>query len=405
MRILVVQESDWFEKGPHQSHHLMERLSLRGHEIRVIDFEILWRLRKTRGIYSSRTSFEGVHRATENGKVDVVRPSIIRFALFDYLSVILFHSKEIWKQMREFKPDIVVGFGILNAGIALRAARKTGVPFVYYLIDELHRLVPHRVFQGVARVIESSNTCRADLIISINEGLREYTIRMGAPRLKTEVLGAGIDLASYVRDRGDRNLRKRLGILDDDLLLFYMGWLYDFSGLREVIDGLSLQSEIERRRIKLLIVGKGEQEPLLQKTVEEHGLNRNVIMTGWRPYSEIPEYLLSSDICILPALPDPVMQNIVPIKMYEYMAAGKPVISTKLPGVVLEFGFDNGIVYVDRAEEVAAKALEMTARAETLLLGQRARNFVGNRDWEHITQRFERILMETARRGQNAIET
>ena len=44
MKILIVQESDWVEKGPHQSHHLMERLSKKGHEVRVIDYEILWRL-------------------------------------------------------------------------------------------------------------------------------------------------------------------------------------------------------------------------------------------------------------------------------------------------------------------------------------------------------------------------
>ena len=43
MRILVVQETDWFEKGPLQQHHLMEKLSLRGHEIRVIDHEIIWK--------------------------------------------------------------------------------------------------------------------------------------------------------------------------------------------------------------------------------------------------------------------------------------------------------------------------------------------------------------------------
>ena len=36
MKILVVQESNWIAKGPHQSHHLMERMVSRGHEVRVI---------------------------------------------------------------------------------------------------------------------------------------------------------------------------------------------------------------------------------------------------------------------------------------------------------------------------------------------------------------------------------
>jgi len=43
MRILVVQESDWLKRNPHQQHHLMERLSQKAHEIRVIDYDIDWR--------------------------------------------------------------------------------------------------------------------------------------------------------------------------------------------------------------------------------------------------------------------------------------------------------------------------------------------------------------------------
>ncbi len=39
LMILVVQESDWLKRNPHQQHHLLERLSLKGHEIRVIDYK------------------------------------------------------------------------------------------------------------------------------------------------------------------------------------------------------------------------------------------------------------------------------------------------------------------------------------------------------------------------------
>ncbi len=58
LRIMVVQESDWVEKGPHQSHHLMERLSEDGHEIRVIDYEIGWRKLPHKGLISKRRVFE-----------------------------------------------------------------------------------------------------------------------------------------------------------------------------------------------------------------------------------------------------------------------------------------------------------------------------------------------------------
>ena len=54
--------------------------------------------------------------------------------------------------------------------------------------------------------------------------------------------------------------------------------------------------------------------------------------------------ILSRYICLLPAHKNEIMMNIVPIKIYEYMAMGKPVIATKLPGLVKEFGEDSGIL-------------------------------------------------------------
>ena len=46
--MLLVQESDWLSRNPHQHHHLMERLSVRGHAVRVIDYDIDWKKKKRR---------------------------------------------------------------------------------------------------------------------------------------------------------------------------------------------------------------------------------------------------------------------------------------------------------------------------------------------------------------------
>ena len=62
LRILVVQESDWLKRNPHQQHHLLERLSLKGLEIRVIDYDIDWRKEKRRKLYTKRRLFDNVHK-------------------------------------------------------------------------------------------------------------------------------------------------------------------------------------------------------------------------------------------------------------------------------------------------------------------------------------------------------
>ena len=82
------------------------------------------------------------------------------------------------------------------------------------------------------------------------------------------------------------------------------------------------------------------------------------------------------------------MQDIVPIKIYEYMAMCKPVITTKLPGIMMEFGEDNGISYVEKPSDVILKSYEIDIITE----GRKARKFVEKNDWSKITNEFERIL-------------
>ncbi|MCK4417884.1 MAG: glycosyltransferase, partial [Candidatus Latescibacteria bacterium] len=164
MKILIVQNTDWIRRNPGQQHHLAEKLSLRGYEIRVIDFEILWRTQDKKGIRSEREIFEGVSKIHQGAEVTVIRPAIIKVSLLDYLSLIFSQKREIDKQVRDFAPDIIVSFGIV-AYVAGRAARKCELPFVYYWIDVSHRLIPFRFLQPVGRLIERRTLKMADKVL------------------------------------------------------------------------------------------------------------------------------------------------------------------------------------------------------------------------------------------------
>ncbi|KAF5435047.1 Glycosyltransferase involved in cell wall bisynthesis [Candidatus Methanophagaceae archaeon] len=86
------------------------------------------------------------------------------------------------------------------------------------------------------------------------------------------------------------------------------------------------------------------------------------------------------------------MQDIVPIKLYEYMAMGKPVITTRLPGVMTEFGDDNGVIYVDTPEKVLNKAIVLVKNERAKEEGIKARRFVETYSWDSITDECERVL-------------
>jgi glycosyltransferase involved in cell wall biosynthesis len=171
-----------------------------------------------------------------------------------------------------------------------------------------------------------------------------------------------------------------------------MGWLYHFSGLKEVALELA-RSPDHYRKLKILIVGDGDALSDLQKIRDTYQLGDNLILTGKQPYDKIPKFIAAADICILPADPkEKIMQDIVPIKMYEYMAIGKPVISTKLPGIMREFGDGNGVLYADSPEMVPETAYAITTDGSIREHGNSARRFVQDLDWNTITDTFEHAI-------------
>jgi len=389
MKILVVQESDWIQRNPHQQHHLMEGLSLRGHNILVIDYEIGWKKNRHDGLISKRKVFRNVHKIHEQAQIDVVRPSLLKIPILNYFSWMFTNWREINRQIKEFKPDVIVGFGLINTYIASRLAKKFSIPFVYYLIDVLYTLIPEKSLQYIGKQVTKGIINNSDMIITINKKLSETVVKLGANDEKTIVIDAGVDLERFDPEKVDgSSIRKKYGVKDDELLLFFMGWLYHFSGLKEVAEELA---KGKYEKIKLMVVGEGDAYSTLEEIREKYNLRKKLILAGIQPYGKIPELISAADICILPAYPNEIiMQDIVPIKLYEYMAMNKPVFTTNLPGIVTEFGDDMDLIYLEKPEDVLFKLIEIDIDD----LRKKARKIMEDNDWNNITNKFEQVLFK-----------
>jgi glycosyltransferase involved in cell wall biosynthesis len=400
MKILFLQESDWLKRNPIIQHHLLELLSLRGHEIRVIDFE-LQRSQTLHRLFTRRQVFNNVTRVFANSKVTLIRPGIINFPVLDYISVLFTHKIEIDRQMQEWGPDVIVGVAILNSYWGAKAAKRAGIPFIYYWFELMHLLIPVRPFSIIGKMVEKVALRNTEKVLTITENLKQSVVNMGFDAEKIEILESGVSLDSYKLDDHGDFIRKQYGISKDDCVLLFIGLLYHFSGLKEVSLELFHQNN---PRIKLLIVGEGEAYQELQKIQYKYCLSDRMILTGHKPFKDIPQYLAAADFCILPAYSNEIMRDIVPAKMYEYMAAGKPVISTELQGILNKFGRDNGVVYVHRPEDVIKKAIELIDNDEYNDLSIRTRKFVEKYSWNNIADRFEKILQESIiKKGRNSL--
>src|SRR3972149_8080892 len=248
MRILLLQETDWIKRGPHQQHHLMERMALRGHEIHVIDYEYLWKDNKEREIITGRKEIHGAYKIFPEADIALIRPGMIKIAGLDMASILYFHNKEIKNQIRDWKPDVIVAFGILNAYLGLRLAKKNNIPFVYYLIDHLHTLLSGKFARGVAKQFEKKTLQGADKILVINKGLKDYAVEMGGDINKISVIPAGVDLERFNPQEDGSAIREKYGVKKDEILLFFMGWIYEFSGMKEVAE---IISSTDNEKIKL----------------------------------------------------------------------------------------------------------------------------------------------------------
>lgn len=398
MKILLVQNTDYIKRNPGQQHHLSELLSCRGHEIRVIDFEILWQSEGKKEFRSRREVFQGISKIHSNAEVTVVRPGIIKVPVLDYVSLFYGQNKEIERQVQEFKPDVIVSLGIVSY-LAGKSAEKHDIPFVYYWIDVSHRLIPTKIFQPLGLMIERRALKKADKVLTINHRLSDYVIKLGAPPEDTKVIGAGVNFDDFDPSISGSAIRKQYNIKSDDIVLFFMGWLYNFSGLKEVTNELARIKE-DYPYIKLLIVGDGDAYNDLKVIKDKHHLDDKLILTGKVSYEKIPEFIASSDICILPAYTDEkIMQEIVPIKLYEYMAMKKPIITTKLPGVIREFGDNNGILYVDKPENTIKTAINLINNQRIEVEGNRGRKHVERYRWDIIASQYEEVLEWCQQRG------
>lgn len=117
----------------------------------------------------------------------------------------------------------------------------------------------------------------------------------------------------------------------------------------------------------------------------------NVIFTGEMPYSELPKYLHAFDVCLLPFQVIPLTLATNPVKVYEYLSAGKPVVSVDLPEIKQ---FENLVRAAATTEDfikAIAEEIEATDGAEQIIARQ---NFAKNQTWAHraeqMIQRIER---------------
>lgn len=398
MNILFVVEVDWQKTYVLDVHNLSESLSILGHNVFIIDFP---RKQPKKGRFdfgSLRTEElrDVAGRSNAKSSVTIVRPGFIRIPGVELATAMVTHYLAIEMVIRQYKIDAIVLYSVSTNGVqTIKLAKKYGIPVVFRSLDRLHDLVPYPYgfLSPVTFSLEAWVYSRVDKILPASPNLSDYTLRMCADKDKIEFLSFGVDMNSFSPFVNSNKLKDSLGLASDDRIVEFVGTLFEFCGLDSYMKQFS-QVVAEIPKTKLLIVGDGPLKRNLKDLASRFELDEHVMLTGFQPFDMIPQYINLADICISPFPIVDVTRDIMPGKIVQYLACGKPVLATPLPGTVsLISGPEQGIVYSDLKEFGKQTVALLKDLAWAKEIGWNGYNHAkANYDEEKLANNLERIL-------------
>lgn len=247
--------------------------------------------------------------------------------------------------------------------------------------------IPRKVFPLLERVILWLCSLDHSRIVALTDSDRDRLVELGVPDERIDVIPNGIDLNEFKRI-SPGSFREEHGISPDVFLALFVGRLHEQKGV-EVL--LRAAKRLEGSDISFVVVGSGHQKKEYADLAEKLGLS-DVLFTGEIERKDLLSAFASSDLFVLPSLFEGM-----PYVVLEAMAAEKPVVATRLPGLaeILLEG-ETGVLFNKGDDEGLAQAIRRLKDDRELArkMGEAGRRLVEARfDWKAVFRR----TMETYR--------
>lgn len=256
-------------------------------------------------------------------------------------------------------------------------------PLVYHCVDDIAAIpgVDVEAFRNAQHDLLG----RCEAVFTTAQSLQDVCQPFNP---NTHFFGNVVDEAHFGAARADGPLPAELAAIDEPRLVYH-GVLSDF----KVDLPLLLQTAHARPQWQWVIIG-GEREGQRSDLLAQLKRLPNVHLLGYRPYRELPQYLRGMRVGVLPTLINEYTHSMFPMKFYEYLAAGLPVVSTPLdfasePRAGLEVG--------GNAEAFIAAIEKQLARGK--LSADEACAAVGENTWEARLDKMLAITFHYAQAG------
>lgn len=387
--ILFIHEVDYFGKPIYEIHEFPEHLAQLGHNVTFLEFNETKRsLGETRSRKISGRVLQGVTLQLET-------PFYFGFLGLDRILAVFTVVTKLFSILKNHRFDAVVLYAVPTYGIqSIVLSKLFRVPLVHRALD-----VPHKIrkslYEPLIRISEKLVYKYSPRVSANNQSLASYCDSVGSRKVLSAVQLPPLDISSLTQKERSKDLASSLGLSDSDRVIAYLGSFFYFSGLSQVIEDFANVSA-QRPDLKLLLIGGGEQDSQLRLQVSRLKLQDKVVFTGFVPFAKISDYLALAHVAINP-MESVISSNLaLPHKVFQYMACGLPVVSTKLSGLHATLGEESGLTWVEGPAQVLQAGIKLLDSKElnnTVALAHKS--LEEKFDMNRVISDFEKFIFES----------
>jgi len=389
MRILVVPTTDWLQPAvPTRLHHIFEKINARN-EVHVIRFDF--------GHGEPLETKIIIHEARNFGP-----RFFAEWTPTYYLANYPSFSSKINQLLRIYDFDVIVLSNFLPAYVAAKVSMK-GPKKVFDLSDHfplsameylpktsLIRKPANYVLEKLFR----TTLARVDTSIVSCYALQTYALQMGAK--KVHVILNGVDDNFLRQNTNGEKIREKFN-LGDSLVIGFVGAIRDYYDMDSLLAAIK---KISRKvSVKFLLLGRSIQDSSIQRfrrKIIELGLREHIVWPNYLPQDKVPEYIDAMDVCTIPLDPSKsITRYLMPVKLWEYLAMGKPVISASLPEIRRQCG--QFVNFAITEMDYYTFFMQYLREPEPFIKnGKLAKAEARNHTWNVIASEYEKYLESSA---------
>lgn len=216
----------------------------------------------------------------------------------------------------------------LWSAAGVRAARRLGIPCVVEVNAPLvEEQADYRklALEDTARDIEAEVFLRADALVVVSKPLGKYVVGKGAAPERVHVAGNAVDTVRFHPGAVSADVPS---IPDDAFVIGFSGSLKRWHGV-DILLAAFRDLKYRMPEAHLLIVGDGPKRGWIEGFIEGAWLEGAVTMTGWQPHDALPGLIARMDVATAP-YPESDNHYFSPLKLFEYMAVGRPIVASRI---------------------------------------------------------------------------